>query len=244
MFYADACEIIQYADNMGAFLCNTAIHSYIIIQLVMNYIKKTRFKTILIVQSAAYILTGVAHFLRTFVNYVGFYYLLVTLATLLAIAATRSVFYLELEALQYYAMAVAVSAVVPTVLCHLAIKRYFRNIPCSDDVKRMQTKLSHGLLLQMALFANMVVLIVDVATYPLHDDEKKRRSLPISVYEVCRGAFLIWLPALTGFVIYWFTSGLFQKIKPQANVIVVSEFSPVSDDVSRPRKPCLPTRLS
>lgn len=48
-------------------------------------------------------------------------------------------------------MVVAVSAVLPTVLCYQAVKRYFKEFPSSDEVKRMQTKLSHGFLLQVSI---------------------------------------------------------------------------------------------
>ncbi|RCN30167.1 hypothetical protein ANCCAN_24064 [Ancylostoma caninum] len=84
-------------------------------------------------------------------KHVKIYYCLVALATLLAIIGTTSVFFSRIEALHYYAMAMTVGATAPTVFCYLAVKRYFKDVPSSNHVKRMQTKFSHGFLVQVSL---------------------------------------------------------------------------------------------
>ncbi|EYC33342.1 hypothetical protein Y032_0002g733 [Ancylostoma ceylanicum] len=160
-----------------------------------------------------------------------FYYCLVALATVFATLGTTSVFFSKLEALQYYAAAVAVTAVVPTVLCYLAVKRYFKNISCSDDVKRMQTKLSHGFLLQLGLLlSNVLVSLIDVATYPF---DKKGYTLGIIIaYDTLRGVIVSWQPALIGFVICWSTSGLFQKNRIHASDISLTRVVPAPSHIS------------
>ncbi|RCN49379.1 hypothetical protein ANCCAN_04631 [Ancylostoma caninum] len=40
---------------------------------------------------------------------------------------------------------------LPTIICYVLIRRHFRGISSSDSVKRMQSKLSMGLLLELVL---------------------------------------------------------------------------------------------
>ncbi|KAL6736762.1 hypothetical protein Aduo_007076 [Ancylostoma duodenale] len=115
---------------------------------------------------------------------------------------------------------------LPTIICYTIIRRHFRGISSSDSVKRMQSKLSVGLLLELTLqlinsfirWSAFVFLWFD-----LYSDSDIIAA--ISIYFQISDMFLAWMPALIGLLIKWSISGFLRTKKTHTERLSLSNIS-------------------
>ncbi|EYC09011.1 hypothetical protein Y032_0063g3478 [Ancylostoma ceylanicum] len=80
------------------------------------------------------------------------YYIIAISINVVSYALSRMfMIFLKLE-YQIASVAISATSALPTIICYVVIQRFFRDINSSDHVKKMQSKLSLGLLMQVALF--------------------------------------------------------------------------------------------
>ncbi|KAL6736760.1 hypothetical protein Aduo_007074 [Ancylostoma duodenale] len=147
-------------------------------------------------------------------NHAMFFYIIVVVIAIISYATTLISGLTQNVALRYVALAFTSSGFLPTIVCYFIIRQHFKVIKSSDIVKRMQSKLSLGLLLQWIL--QMISTIIMWSGFAFNCyfifsfDNAKAVEAVVDVYFVIADIFMAWIPAITGLLIKWSISGFLQ----------------------------------
>ncbi|KAL6737152.1 hypothetical protein Aduo_010821 [Ancylostoma duodenale] len=145
--------------NVLSTLCGCGIHLYIIIRLVANFDKMSQYKGFIVAQSVVYVIDSLIVLLFNYVysdelESFGLPFLPISQQTATVLRILMQV----VVELDFISMLLTTFEALPVFVCYVIIYRHFRNITTSDRVRRMQNKLSAGLLMLMLIqFVNNVI---------------------------------------------------------------------------------------
>ncbi|KAL6727822.1 hypothetical protein Aduo_009665 [Ancylostoma duodenale] len=110
-----------------------------------------------------------------------------------------------------------------TILCYILLRRHFRRRVYSDNVNRMQTKLSRSLLMQIFVhlfalaLADVVNPVILLVCNSFAIKEKTVTFIEV-VYLMFVSILFIWYPVAIGAIIKWVISGLLTRSGSESSV--------------------------
>ncbi|EYB94687.1 hypothetical protein Y032_0168g175 [Ancylostoma ceylanicum] len=157
--YKTCAEVLQFVMNILSSICSCGIHLYIVIRLVANFDKMSQYKGFIVAQSLVYVIDSVTVSLLNYVwmndehDSYGLPFLPISQQTVSALMILMQiVLRIEVE-LDYMSMLLSTLEGLPVFVCYLTTHQHFKCISSSDRVKRMQSKLSAGLLMLMLILS-------------------------------------------------------------------------------------------
>ncbi|KAL6736763.1 hypothetical protein Aduo_007077 [Ancylostoma duodenale] len=158
------------------------------------------------------------------------WYVMVISITAVSYVTTLVSFFINSGELREVSLLLQAVNALPTVICYVVIRWHFRGIRSSDIVKRMQSKLSFGLLLQLLLqlidigiiWSGFVFFWFDI--FP-DDNSNPGLQNAVDLYFAVSDMFMVWVPALTGLLIMWSISGFLQPKKTHLERLSVSNIT-------------------
>ncbi|RCN49383.1 hypothetical protein ANCCAN_04635 [Ancylostoma caninum] len=155
-------------------------------------------------------------------NYAVFFYIIVVVIAIISYVTSLLSGFTQNVTLRYVALVLTSSGFLPTIVCYFIIRQHFKMINSSDIVKRMQSKLSLGLLLQWIL--QMISSVIMWSGFAFNCfflfsfDNARTVEAVVDIYFVIADTFMAWIPAITGLLIKWSISGFLQgKTAPAKN---------------------------
>ncbi|WKX99891.1 hypothetical protein Q1695_014624 [Nippostrongylus brasiliensis] len=159
-------------------------------------------------------------------NGIKLFYLVTTPLAVLYVAALAATDILYVGISDFCSYGLFVIILVIVIVCYVVLRRHFRRSNYSEKAKRLQNKLSNGLLLQ--IIVHIITLILVSAIGPgivylcvaLSVDVKLIVTI-VSSYMVIVYMMFAWYPVIIGFIIKWSISGFLTTRKGQITTIVV-----------------------
>ncbi|EYC16737.1 hypothetical protein Y032_0032g2464 [Ancylostoma ceylanicum] len=158
------------------------------------------------------------------------WYVMVISISAVSYVTTLASFFIESAELRQVSLLLEAINALPTIFCYVIIRRHFRGIRSSDTVKRMQSKLSLGLVLQLLLQLINIAIVWSGFLFAWFDFLSAGGPDPsleaaLNIYFATTDMFTVWIPALMGLLIMWSISGFLQPKKTHPERLSVSNIT-------------------